>query len=82
MKSKSIRQQFQAEVRVSCNGHAADGRSILELLMLVAGCGALVELEAIGPDAPAAAIALSALIENGFHDAEEETNERPGSSLA
>jgi phosphocarrier protein len=63
-----LAQQFRAAVRVHCNGRAADGRSILDLLTLAAECGARLELEATGPDAEAAADALCALIRDGFPD--------------
>ena len=56
------------EVRVSCNGRAADGRSILDLMTLAAESGAQLELEAIGPDAEAATAALCSLIEDRFHE--------------
>ena len=35
-----VSQQFQSEVRVSCNGRAADARSLLDLITLVAERGA------------------------------------------
>ena len=55
-----LSQQFQVKVRVSCDGRAADGRSILDLITLAAGRGARLELEVIGPDAEEAAAALCA----------------------
>ena len=55
-----VSQQFQVKVRVSCDGRAADGHSILDLITLAAECGARLELEATGPDAEAAAAALCA----------------------
>src|SRR5208283_3208846 len=60
--------RFQSDVRVFWNGRVADGKSILDLLMLGAGSGALVELEVIGPDSEEAAAALCELVENRFHD--------------
>jgi phosphocarrier protein HPr len=65
-----VSRQFQAKVRVSCNGILADGRSILELMLLGAECGTTLELEATGLDAEHAVAALLALIEAGFHDVE------------
>ncbi len=59
-------QQFQAKIRISFKGRVADGRSILDLMLLAADCGARLELEAIGPDAEEAATILGALIEEGF----------------
>ena len=60
--------RFQSDVRVFWNGRVADGKSILDLLTLGAGSGALVELEVIGPDSEEAAAALCELVENRFHD--------------
>jgi phosphocarrier protein len=74
-----LSRQFHAEVRVSCNGRAADGRSILDLMMLAAECGAPLELEVSGPEAAEATAALCALIEARFHEDEDGRDERPGS---
>lgn len=73
-----LSQRFQAKVRVSYDGRAADGRSILDLMMLAAGCGARLELEATGPDAEEATDALCALIEQGFQVDEESRDPCPG----
>jgi len=63
-----LARRFQSDVRVFWNGRVADGKSILDLLTLGAGSGALVELEVIGPDSEEAAAALCELVENRFHD--------------
>jgi phosphotransferase system HPr (HPr) family protein len=63
-----LSQQFQSEVRVSCNGHAANGRSILDLLSLASEGGARLELEVSGADAQETAAALCELIEARFHE--------------
>ncbi len=63
-----LAQQFQAEVRVSLEGKVANGKSILDLATLAAGCGCRLELEANGPDAEVALAALSGLIEARFHE--------------
>ena len=63
-----LAQQFRSDVRVFWNGRAADGKSILDLLTLGAGFGALIELEVTGPDSEEAADALSELVENRFRD--------------
>jgi phosphocarrier protein len=62
--------QFRVEVQVFCDGHAANGRSILDLLSLAAGCGARLELKVTGPDAEDAAVALCELIKCRFHETE------------
>ena len=59
-------QRFAAQVTVHCEGREADGRSPMELLMLVATHGAKVRLVADGHDAEEARGALSMLIESGF----------------
>lgn len=53
---------FDAEVRVSREGQTVDARSIMGLLMLSAGQGSAIEIEAEGPDATAAVEALTDLV--------------------
>ncbi len=72
-----VSQQFQVEVRVFCNGHGANGRSILDLLCLAAECGDQLKLEVSGPDAEDAASALCELIEARFHEAAHVRDESP-----
>jgi phosphocarrier protein len=48
----------------------ADARSLMDLMMLGAGLGAEVELEAEGPDAEKALDAIEALIVAKFHENE------------
>ena len=74
-----LSRQFHAEVRVFCNGRAADGRSILDLITLAAEFGASLELEVNGPEAEEATAALCALINAWFHEDEDGWDERPGS---
>ena len=59
---------FDAEVRVSKDGHTVDARSIMGLMMLAAGPGAEIEIVAEGPDAEAAATALSELVSCRFDE--------------
>lgn len=59
---------FAAKVTVSCDGRQADGRSPMELLMLVAAQGATMTFVAEGPDAQAAIDAVARLIEAGFDE--------------
>ena len=59
-------QRFTADVTVKCEGREADGRSPMELLMLVATYGTKVRLVVDGSDAQAALEALATLIESGF----------------
>lgn len=57
---------FDATVRVVRDGHVVEGTSIMGLMMLAAGPGSVITLEAEGPEAPAAIAALVALVESGF----------------
>ena len=64
----SLAQQFQAEIRVACDGRKASGRSILDLATLAADCGSRLELDADGSDAEAALDALTDLIGRRFDE--------------
>ena len=59
-------QRFSARVTVHCEGRQADGRSPMELLMLVATHGSTVRVVADGVDAGQALDAVVSLIESGF----------------
>jgi phosphocarrier protein HPr len=60
-------ESFDATVRVIREGHAAvGGTSIMGLMMLAAGPGTVIMLEAEGPQGPEAIEALVALVEAGF----------------
>lgn len=58
--------KFSSRVRLSLEGHEADGKSIMDLMTLAAGPGAELDLEVDGPDAPDALEHLSALFDSGF----------------
>jgi phosphocarrier protein HPr len=57
---------FDATIRVIRDGHAVGGTSIMGLMMLAAGPGAVITLEAEGPEGPEAIEALVALVQSGF----------------
>ena len=59
---------FDAEVRVSKDGHTVDAQSIMGLMMLAAGPGCTLEIAAAGPEAPQAVEALSALVNGRFDE--------------
>ncbi len=67
--------QYQSRVTVSHDGVSADARSIMDLLLLVASQGCVIEILAEGPDAEAAVNAIAALVGDGFG----ETDPPPGS---
>ena len=62
--------QFDAEVRVSKDGEPVDARSIMGLMMLAAGPGSSIEIEAEGSEANAALDALVDLVSNRFEEDE------------
>ncbi|MGE5566414.1 MAG: HPr family phosphocarrier protein [Parcubacteria group bacterium] len=59
---------FDAEVKVSKDGHTVDARSIMGLMMLAAGPGCQIEIAAEGPQAEEAASALSDLVTCRFDE--------------
>jgi phosphocarrier protein len=56
------------EIVVRYNGQDFNGKSILELAMLAAERGTLLDLEARGPEAEQAVSALATLVESKFED--------------
>ena len=58
--------RYTADVRVTREGHTVGGTSIMGLMMLAAGQGHSILIEAEGADARAAIEALIALVESGF----------------
>ncbi len=62
--------QFRATVRVrrSDSPEWIDGKSIMQLLMLAATAGTVLEIEAAGPDEGDAVRELKQLVENRFDE--------------
>lgn len=63
-------EQFDAEVKVSKDGHVVGGTSIMGLMMLAASKGSQIHVSASGKDAKAVLQALSALIYDRFGEDE------------
>jgi len=61
---------YDAEVRVSKDGQTVDARSIMGLMMLAAGPGSTIDIEAEGAEAEAAVTALEALVTAKFDEDE------------
>ncbi|MCB1384888.1 MAG: HPr family phosphocarrier protein [Nitratireductor sp.] len=61
---------FDAEIRVSRDGHVVGGTSIMGLMMLAASPGCAIHLSASGPQAAEALDALEELIEARFGEEE------------
>ncbi len=62
--------EFDAEVRVSKDGQTVDARSIMGLMMLAAGPGCCIDIEAEGAQAEEAVAALQALVAGKFEEDE------------
>ena len=62
--------EFDAEVRVSRDGTIVDARSIMGLMMLGAGIGSSIDIEAEGPEAEQAIAALAELVAARFEEEE------------
>ena len=58
--------RFRSEIKVEKDGLVADGKSILDLMMLAAAQGNQITLKVDGEDAEAALEALGNLIEGRF----------------
>ena len=57
---------FDAEVVVTRDEQSVGGTSIMGLMMLAAGPGSVISIEARGPEAEKALAALVALVADGF----------------
>ncbi len=65
-----VASSFEAEVKVSKDGQTVDARSIMGLMMLAAGPGSEIEIEAEGKEAADAVAALAALVAARFEEDE------------
>jgi len=61
---------FKSEVWLSRNGRRVNAKSIMGVMMLAAGKGASITVEAEGADAEQALAAIRALIANKFDEGE------------
>ena len=65
-KLTKLASSFQSEVTLARNGRRVNAKSIMGVMMLAAGVGADVEIEAEGPDEEAAVKALMGLFDDKF----------------
>ncbi len=59
---------FTSDVRVKKDDAEVNGKSIMEVMMLAASQGSVLEIICEGPDAEKAAAALKALVDSGFDE--------------
>jgi phosphocarrier protein len=62
--------QFKSQVWIARNGRRVNAKSIMGVMMLAAGLGSAVELEADGPDEGPAVDALEKLFADKFGEGE------------
>ena len=67
-KLTQVANDFKCELWLSRNGRRVNAKSIMGVMMLAAGKGASITIEAEGEDAEAALAALQKLIANGFDE--------------
>ena len=58
--------RFHSHIRVSRDGRAMDGKSIMGILLLAAARGTAITIVAEGPDESEAIAALCQLVDGGF----------------
>ena len=67
-KMVAVTERFSSSVNVSHDGETVPAGSIMGLMMLGAGCGSEITIEADGWDAKEALEAVAGLVEAGFHE--------------
>ncbi len=63
--------KFDSEIRVATDSENADGKSIMELMMLAATKGTEIEVICKGQDAKEALEHLASLVKRGFDEEDE-----------
>jgi len=61
---------FKSDVHLTRNGRRVNAKSIMGVMMLAAGIGSQVEIEADGPDEQAVIDAMAALVNDKFGEGE------------
>jgi phosphocarrier protein HPr len=69
--------QYESRIELVRGNERVDGKSMLEIVTLVAEHGTNLTIEAFGPDAEAAVESLAELFASKFADVEEETPKDP-----
>ena len=69
-KLTQIASRYQSEIWLTRNGRKVNAKSIMGVMMLAAGKGSVILVEADGADAPQALAAVLRLIEDRFGEAE------------
>ena len=64
----AVAARFESEISVGRSGEWVDARSVLSLLSLAAGPGAIPRVRAVGRDAPEAITELGSMLEETVRD--------------
>ena len=67
----NLAKTFEAGVTLGKDGNRADGKSIMNVMLLAAPVGSEVELQVTGPDEEEAFAALRDLINDGFGELDQ-----------
>jgi len=67
----NLAKSFEAGVTLGKDGNQADGKSIMNVMLLAAPVGSEVELQVTGPDEEEAFAALRDLINDGFGELDQ-----------
>jgi phosphotransferase system HPr (HPr) family protein len=62
----ALARSFRSDIRIIAKGLTADAKSLLDLVVLAAGCGTMLDIVGHGPDAEQAVAALSKLLGGGL----------------
>jgi phosphocarrier protein HPr len=65
-----VASRFQSEIFIARETRRVNAKSIMGVMMLAAGPGATVEVDADGPDEEAAVAAIGALIDSRFGESQ------------
>lgn len=66
----AVAKEFASDIKVTSPHASANGKSIMNVMMLQASIGTTITIEVTGEDEMAAADAIAALIADKFHEAE------------
>ena len=65
-----VAKEYEANINVTSPFSTANGKSIMNVMMLQASCNSEINIKIDGPDEQAAMTALAELIDNKFGEAE------------
>jgi len=63
-----VSNKFESEIFVHKGDKKINGKSIMGLMMLAAGCGTKLVIDAEGPDAKEAIAEITKIIDNNFYE--------------